>query len=79
MRRLPLCSPSHLSSLRTQHFVSVATRSQYVTTQQLAQHLMDDISEHVHEKNDAHTAIHGPRRALERLRAMIWRVETLTI
>ena len=39
-----------------------------------ARHLMDDISEHVHEKNDAHTAIHGPRRALERLRAMIWRV-----
>ena len=43
-----------------------------------ARHLMDDISEHVHEKNDEHTAIHGPRRALERLRAMIWRVETLT-
>ena len=39
-----------------------------------ARHLMDDISEHVHEKNDEHTAIHGPRRALERLRAMIWRV-----
>ena len=38
---------------------------------------MDDISEHVHEKNDEHTAIHGPRRALERLRAMTWRVETL--
>ena len=40
-----------------------------------ARHLMDDISEHVHEKNDEHTAIHGPRRALERLRAMTWRVE----
>ena len=44
-----------------------------------ARHLMDDISEHVHEKNDANTAIHGLHRALERLRAMTWRVEALTI
>ena len=29
-----------------------------------ARHLMDDISEHVHEDNDAHAAIRGPRRAL---------------
>ena len=35
---------------------------------------MDDISKQVHEDNDAHTALHGPRRALERLRAMTWRV-----
>ena len=39
---------------------------------------MDDISKQVHEDNDAHTALHGPRRALERLRAMTWRAETLT-
>ena len=31
---------------------------------------MDDISKQVHEDNDAHTALHGPRRALERLRAI---------
>ena len=35
-----------------------------------ARHLMDDISEHVHEKNDEHTTIHGLCRALERLGAM---------
>jgi hypothetical protein len=64
-----------LTPLRAQDFVTVATRSQYATTQQHMQHLMDDTSEHVNEKNDAHTAIHGPRRALERLRAMIWRVK----
>ena len=39
---------------------------------------MDDISEHVHEKNDEHTAIHGPRRALRAPQTMIWRVETLS-
>ena len=44
-----------------------------------AWHLMDDISKQVHEDDDAHTAIHGPHSALERLRAMTWRVETLTI
>ena len=40
---------------------------------------MDDISKQVHEDNDAHTALHGPRRALERLRAMTWQVETLDV
>ena len=32
---------------------------------------MDDISKQVHEDNGAHTAIHGPRRALERLRVIL--------
>jgi hypothetical protein len=40
---------------------------------------MDDISKQVHEDNDAHTALHGPRRALERLRAMTWRVKPYLI
>ena len=38
---------------------------------------MDDIYKQVHEDNGAHTTIHGPCRALERLGAMTWRVETL--
>ena len=57
-----LNTPSHP---RAHNTLSMYSHALTACDNAAALHLMHDISEHENEDNDAHTAIHGPRRALE--------------